>query len=545
MTKKERREVKKIDTKKLSKINAQVEKSIKLLTNIAEKTAVILSRSESHLYGKLRETYILYFKWMNSPNKQDFFDEVELYLSSKNIPYQANTSEALLMTKAILGEKNKSKASKYAKHMEVAFRNGITDKEYPAWMQENGVEAISRKSSRIKKPKKIKIDEKSNYERAANLILKWLEIREANPITTGKANIGSIAKYDVLKNESNTNTVYELAICNRRPAGDDTNQQIIDTLWLLPKTVTIENQFLHYLAHAIIHDLPNLELQLKGEELKVFGTEIEQLISEDEIYQFAYEEDARELTRKVDEARVQGMDVGSVYSTHKFKKPKITRPEPNPVKKLFDKNIKQRSELKSNELLKAVALEGFIKDLENQKNVPNAKLKKYLTEDEFGQIESQTLFYKDVINSLKDKPEEIIEYEKLLKKAILQTSLRDRSTGKKAYKHDALADSYGDDALQFIIDCVLENPSLARWLDREVDDKAGSNIGVSVEELPRVIGSKSRYTRSNQIGSASVIQKKLTAVKLAYSKLFHKANVGSNESDESMLSKLLNKSDDD
>ena len=79
------------------------------------------------------------------------------------------------------------------------------------------------------------------------------------------------------------------------------------------------------LAHAIYNDLPNLEAQMAEEELKVLGSEIDQLMLEDEIYQFAYQDDQLILNKKLSDAHVDGHDIGSVYSTHKFVKPKIKR----------------------------------------------------------------------------------------------------------------------------------------------------------------------------------------------------------------------------
>jgi len=98
---------------------------------------------------------------------------------------------------------------------------------------------------------------------------------------------------------------------------------VLDTLWLLPQTQSIEQTFIHYLAHAVVNDLDNLEQQMEQDQLAVLGTEIDQLMAEDEIYRFAFEDYERELSRKVSDAVVQGKDVGQVYASHSFVKPKI------------------------------------------------------------------------------------------------------------------------------------------------------------------------------------------------------------------------------
>jgi hypothetical protein len=304
-----------------NQVDAAIKKSINLLDNIANDSKRIFAKAESNLYAKLRETYFIYYKWMEHKKKDDFFEELQGYLVSKNIPYKANTTEALLMTKAILGEENKSKASKYGKHMDTAYRKGVTPQEYPAWMKDNGVEIVSRRQSRIKDAQTVKISNKGKYKRAVALIHTWLEIREAKPISTASYNKKSIAKYKTLIEATKGDTEYELAICKRRK--DENNKDVLDTLWLLPQTQSIEQTFIHYLAHAVVNDLDNLEQQMEQDQLVVLGTEIEQLMAEDEIYRFAFEDYERELSRKVSDAVVQGKDVGQVYASHTFVKPKL------------------------------------------------------------------------------------------------------------------------------------------------------------------------------------------------------------------------------
>jgi len=317
------------------KVLQSIEQEIKLLDDIATKSKTVLTSAEDELYGRLRETYVLYYKWMSSKNKVDYIDALEGYLDEKNIPHNAGTSEALMMTKAILGEQNKSKASKYGKHMDTAFRKGVTAKEYPAWMQENGVEAVSRLQPRIKHAKKVKIDERSKFDRASALIYKWLEIRQAIPLASSPINSNSITSYGTLRDEKLTNTHYELAICKRTKAKN--GKENIDMLWLLPKTVAIEQIYLHQLAHAIYNDLPQLEEQMAADELKVFGDEVEQLMLEDEIYQFAYQDDALLLEQKLRDAYLDGRDTGEVYASHTFTKPKIKNAKRPAANKLAPK----------------------------------------------------------------------------------------------------------------------------------------------------------------------------------------------------------------
>jgi hypothetical protein len=306
-----------------AKVQQTVAKELKLLNDIANKSKKIMANMEDALYARLRETYVLYYKWMSSKNKAVYIEALDEYLDERKISHNAATSEALKMTKVILGEENIQKASKYGNHMDTAYRKGITPQQYSAWMEDNGIEAVSRKKPLIKGAKKVAIDEISNFKRASPLVHKWLEIRQALPIASGKIEAGSILKYGTLSDEKFTNTQYEFAICKRTKGKNGKDD--LDTLWLLPKTVTIEKMFMHQLARAIYKDLPNLEKQMKADELKVMGDEIEQLMLEDEIYQFAYEDDQLLLQQKLYEAQSKGLDTGLVYASHKFVKPKLPK----------------------------------------------------------------------------------------------------------------------------------------------------------------------------------------------------------------------------
>jgi len=64
---------------------------------------------------------------------------------------------------------------------------------------------------------------------------------------------------------------------------------------------------------------------MEADELKVMGNEIEQLMLEEEIYQFAYEDDQLLLQQKLYEAQSKGLDTGSVYASHNFVKPKLPK----------------------------------------------------------------------------------------------------------------------------------------------------------------------------------------------------------------------------
>ena len=264
---------------------------------------------------------------MRSNYKTEYFEHLDFYLNDNNIRYKSDTSEANKMAKAILGEENRTKASKYGKHMDTAFRQGIMPNEYSDWMEENGIEIVSRRQRRIKKAKIVSIESKGDFARASALIFKWLEIREAKPLATAQVSNEIFKNTATNKKYAASDYTYEISICKRRK--DQQNNEIVDTLWILPKTNDIESMYLHQLAHAVYNNLDELEAHMANDELEVLGSAIDQLMCFEETVQLSYQQQEHDLEQELQQATLDGEERSNIYARYKPKKPKM-------------KNIKQK-----------------------------------------------------------------------------------------------------------------------------------------------------------------------------------------------------------
>lgn len=153
---------------------------------------------------------------------------------------------------------------------------------------------------------------------------------------------------------------------------------------------------------------------------------------------------------------------------------------------------KQTAEIRT-EKLKAI-----LKKLESGEHVQNRTLQTWLTEEEFANIEYEWENQKELRKELKDKPDEVIEYDKRLQKAILAynkyASYKDRNTIKKA-KNDS--DKHFERLLEYLQEIIEADPSLAEWFDRKLDFSFGGNLSIDPIGIPRVNTSRSLDTQAS------------------------------------------------
>jgi len=105
--------------------------------------------------------------------------------------------------------------------------------------------------------------------------------------------------------------------------------------------------------------------------------------------------------------------------------------------------------------------------------------------------DTQKLFKEE----LKDKPSELKRYEDMLKGAIMMRNRSDayHRKGKKAaaYRLESKCESLCEDALEILQEIVAADASLAIWFDRHLDFEHGSLIDASLDNLPRLVASRS------------------------------------------------------
>ena len=120
--------------------------------------------------------------------------------------------------------------------------------------------------------------------------------------------------------------------------------------------------------------------------------------------------------------------------------------------KRFEANAPKRRELTADEQQRLSKLEGIADTLRRGENVRNRQLQRWLTKDEYEQIELEWEEQKNFREELKDKPSELKRYEDKLKEAIIMNNRASayHRKGKKAaaYKCDAQRESLCEDALE-------------------------------------------------------------------------------------------------
>jgi hypothetical protein len=137
----------------------------------------------------------------------------------------------------------------------------------------------------------------------------------------------------------------------------------------------------------------------------------------------------------------------------------------------------------------------ILKELKKGNHVQNRKLKTWLTNDEYDGFEEQCDDQKELRVERSDKPQDILEYEKLLLPAILAEnrahgySTKGNKEGAKSLTSDA--QSLFEEALEYLHQIITADPSLESWLDRHVDFAAGKEPSLDGVGMPRAVTSRS------------------------------------------------------
>ena len=139
-------------------------------------------------------------------------------------------------------------------------------------------------------------------------------------------------------------------------------------------------------------------------------------------------------------------------------------------------------------------LKQVLERLSRGKIVQNRQLKSVLGTEGYARFLSDCEYQKHLRVMLKDKPDEIIEYERRLKAATFAYSKADYRSQKG---HRSTKKMFGDSDTQFerLSECLSENiighPELEIWFDRSLTKCLGDSFGVSPDSFPQIVTSKS------------------------------------------------------
>ena len=205
-----------------------------------------------------------------------------------------------------------------------------------------------------------------------------------------------------------------------------------------------------------------------------------------------------------------------------------------------------RRNLTAEEAKRLAKLEGVADKLKRGVNVQNRQLQTWLSDDEYAQLELEWQEQLALRETLKDKPSDLKRYEEKLKEAIMMRNRSDayhrKGNKASAYKLDSKCESLCEDALEIVQEIVQYDASLQIWFDRELDFGHGSLIDASIENLPRIVTSRSIDKKRGDIRLASKQSVKLAVVERAMHNIGRDAAPASKD-DKSKLDKFLNVDD--
>ena len=169
-------------------------------------------------------------------------------------------------------------------------------------------------------------------------------------------------------------------------------------------------------------------------------------------------------------------------------------------------------------------LNEILERLSSGQSVQNRALQAWLKKKEYLQYQSQLVEQSDLRSTLKNKPLEVVQYERLLKRAFLLYSRSKRYTGKTGYEAKTIALTACERAIEYLREAVGGRGDLELWFDRPVTCSPGGELGADPHTMPIPITSKSRNKRPNTGYSAMLLSQrdlKIAAVETAISNLQH------------------------
>jgi len=163
-------------------------------------------------------------------------------------------------------------------------------------------------------------------------------------------------------------------------------------------------------------------------------------------------------------------------------------------------------------------LKTLLERLNTDQDVSNRDLKLVLTEKQYQEMQELWKNQKEMKESYKDKPPEVLDYESRLKKVILAYARYEKCNSKKIKKSLYECKKFEEKAEQLAeeLNCYFNEIILSRninmmWFDRSIAD------GVDLSSLPRLITSRSHYLEQKPNRVLTIRECKINAVEEAIS----------------------------
>lgn len=205
-----------------------------------------------------------------------------------------------------------------------------------------------------------------------------------------------------------------------------------------------------------------------------------------------------------------------------------------------------RRELTTEEAKRLEKLEAIADKLKRGENVQNRQLQRWLSENEYAQIEAEWKEQLELRSELKNKPSELKRYEEKLKQATFNynraegySSKGKHNTAKKFYDK---SESLCEDTLEILQEILYHDSSLRVWFDRDISFEVGGELSADIVSLPRLVTSRSHEKQSDDSRRTSKQSVKLAVVERAMHNIGRNSAPASKD-DVSKLDKFLNTDD--
>ena len=139
-------------------------------------------------------------------------------------------------------------------------------------------------------------------------------------------------------------------------------------------------------------------------------------------------------------------------------------------------------------------LQKIIERLSGGEIVQNRQLKTVLGTEVYARYLSDCEYQRHLRAMLKDKPDEIIEYERRLKAATFAYSKADYRSQKghrTAKKMFGASDTQFERLSEYLSENIMGHAELEIWFDRSLTKCLGDSFGVSPDSFPQIVTSKS------------------------------------------------------
>jgi hypothetical protein len=178
----------------------------------------------------------------------------------------------------------------------------------------------------------------------------------------------------------------------------------------------------------------------------------------------------------------------------------------------------------------------LIARLEDGKDVQARDLKIVLGAEQYKDYKQRWCDQKEL--RAEEKPDDVVEYEALLKEALLAYAKYGKYCGRSSSRSNLIvnrsqkatellnaADSAFERALEFLSEAFEQDPSIQRWFDRNLDFAPDSLLSIDPVGMPRAVSSRSLDNQSSKRTALGLLSKREVKLEVLRDALERRAEV--------------------